>query len=606
MFQSFTSTASPEQGPPRLAAFRAALAGDGLDGFIVPRADAFQGEYVAAHDDRLAWLTGFTGSAGFAIVLPQVAGVFVDGRYRLQARAQCDPGAYTPVDWPETRPAAWLKEHAGDDAQIGFDPWLHTVQEIEALRAGLAGSGITLVESPTPVDRLWSDQPAPPMAPATAYPETLAGESADAKRRALAATLAEAGETAAVLTQPDGICWLLNIRGGDIPRVPVAHGFAILHADASVDLFMAPAKLAGLGNHLGANVRIHEPGGFGPALSALDGRVRIDKASVPVAVHAALVAAGAEIAFGREPCLLPKACKSPVEIAAAREAHARDAAAVVEFLAWLEKASDAVGVTGPELTEIDVVKKLEEFRSATGKLKDISFDTICGAGPNGAIMHYRVTEETNRKLAPGELLLVDSGGQYLDGTTDITRTMAVGSAGTEERTCYTRVLRGLIAISVARFPEGVAGRDLDALARMPLWQAGQDFNHGTGHGVGQYLSVHEGPQRISRISTEVLKPGMILSNEPGYYRDGAFGIRLENLIVVREAAQLKGGDAERHMLDFETLTYVPFDRRMILADMLTPAERAWLNAYHAETCDRLAPLVSRGAAAWLERVTAPI
>ncbi|WP_172326771.1 M24 family metallopeptidase [Mangrovicoccus sp. HB161399] len=606
MFQSFTSTASPDQGPPRLAAFRKALAEDGLDGFIVPRADAHQGEYVAGHDDRLAWLTGFTGSAGFAIVLPEIAGVFVDGRYRLQARAQCDLEAYTPVDWPETRPADWLKSQIAGEAQIGFDPWLHTVQEIETLRAGLAGTAVTLVESPSPVDRLWEDQPPPPMAPATAYPAELAGKSQDDKRRELAEALAEAGEDAAVLTQPDGICWLLNIRGGDIPRVPVAHGFAVLNADATVDLFMAPEKLAGLGNHLGAGIRIHEPGAFGPALSKLSGKVRIDRTSVPVAVHAALVGAGADIVFGREPCLLPKACKSATEIAAARQAHARDAAAVVEFLAWLEKATDTLAAGGEPLTEIDVVKKLEECRAATGKLRDISFDTICGAGPNGAIMHYRVTEETDRPLAAGELVLVDSGGQYLDGTTDITRTMAVGSAGMEEKTCYTRVLRGLIAISMARFPKGLAGRDLDALARMPLWQAGQDFNHGTGHGVGQYLSVHEGPQRISRVSAEELKPGMILSNEPGYYRDGAFGIRLENLIVVKEAPALSGGDAARRMLDFETLTYVPFDRRMILADMLTAAERAWLNAYHAETCDRLAPLVSRGAAAWLERVTEPL
>ncbi|WP_108258224.1 aminopeptidase P family protein [Mangrovicoccus ximenensis] len=606
MFQSFTSTASPDQGPPRLAAFRRALAEDGLDGFIVPRADAHQGEYVAGHDDRLAWLTGFTGSAGFAIVLPEIAGVFVDGRYRLQARAQCDAEAYTPVDWPETRPADWLKDQVADEAQIGFDPWLHTVQEIETLRAGLAGTGITLVESPSPVDRLWEDQPPPPMAPATVYPADLAGKPQDEKRRDLAAGLAKAGEDAAVLTQPDGICWLLNIRGGDIPRVPVAHGFAVLHADATLDLFMAPEKLAGLGNHLGSGIRIHEPDSFGPALAKLSGKVRLDKSSVPVAVHAALVSAGAEVAFGREPCLLPKACKSETEIAAARGAHSRDAAAVVEFLAWLEKATDRLAAGGEALTEIDVVKKLEACRAATGALRDISFDTICGAGPNGAIMHYRVTEETNRPLKAGELVLVDSGGQYLDGTTDITRTMAVGSAGAEEKTCYTRVLRGLIAISMARFPKGVAGRDLDALARMPLWQAGQDFNHGTGHGVGQYLSVHEGPQRISRASTEVLQPGMILSNEPGYYRDGSFGIRLENLIVVQEAPALAGGDAERGMFDFETLTYVPFDRRMILADMLTPPERAWLNAYHAETCDRLAPLVSRGAAAWLERVTEPL
>lgn len=603
MLQSFAATARPEQGPPRLAAFRAALAEAGLDGFLVPRADAHQGEYVAPCDERLAWLTGFTGSAGFAIVLPAVAGVFVDGRYRLQVRAQTAPEAFTPVDWPETRPASWLKDHAAPGAQVGFDPWLHTVSEIDTLRRGLAETGITLVEAATPIDSLWSDRPAPPAAPAFAYPDDLAGTTAAAKRAEIAEALAAAGEDAAVLSLPDSIAWLLNIRGADIPRIPVVQAFAVIRADATVDLFVAPAKTEALADHLGPDVRIHDPGGFAAALEGLSGRIRLDPATIPVAVHGAVVASGAEVFLDRDPCVLPKACKRPAELAAARAAHARDAVAMVRFLAWAETATDALCSGGPALTEIDMVTRLESFRQETGALRDISFETISGAGPNGAIVHYRVTEISNRALSPGDLFLIDSGGQYLDGTTDITRTLAVGRPGAEERACYTRVLRGLIAISRARFPQGMAGCDLDVLARMPLWEAGLDYGHGTGHGVGQYLSVHEGPQRLSRQGKEVLRPGMILSNEPGYYREGAFGIRLENLIAVRAA---EGGSEARNWLDFEILTYVPFDRRLIDVDGLTAPERDWLNAYHAETRSRLNGQLDPETDAWLEAATAPI
>lgn len=606
MFQSFTSTARPDQGPPRLAALRSALADDGLDGFIIPRADAHQGEYVADHDSRLAWLTGFTGSAGFAIVLADIAGVFIDGRYHLQVRQQCDAAAFTPVHWPEIKPGDWLRDQVSGPTRIGFDPWLHTVGEIDALRRSLKGSDIALVETANAVDRIWDDQPAPPMGPVSAYPDALAGQSASDKCAALAETLRAANQDAAVLTLPDSIAWLLNIRGSDIPRVPVAHGFAILHADASVDLFMEAAKLTTLADHLGDSVRIAPPSEFDRALRRLSGRVRLDKSSAPVATQGALTAGPAQIVFDRDPCVLPKACKSAPELTAARAAHLRDGAAMVEFLSWLDTATDAMINGGPGLSEIDVVTQLETCRQDTGVLKDISFDTICGSGPHGAIVHYRVTEDTNRPLAPGELLLVDSGGQYLDGTTDITRTMAVGPAGDEERACYTRVLRGLVAISLARFPKGIAGRDLDVLARMPLWQAGQDYAHGTGHGVGQYLSVHEGPQRLSRQGAEPLKPGMILSNEPGYYREGAFGIRIENLIAVQADDPLPTGDAGRDMQSFETLTYVPFDRRLIDAAALTPAERAWIDAYHATTFAQLEARVSPEARIWLETATAPL
>lgn len=599
MFQSFESHASPDQGPPRLAALRERLSALGFAGFIVPRSDVHQGEYVAARDERLQWLTGFTGSAGFCIVLPDMAGVFIDGRYRTQVKAQVDLGAYTPVPWPEVKPGDWVKEKLAT-GRVGFDPWLHTADEVAKLQTALEGTGVTIehiIENP--VDYIWSDQPAAPLGKAFVHPVELAGESHLAKRTRLAEGLRKAGQKAAVITLPDSLCWLLNVRGADVPKNPVLHGFAVLHDDGRVDLFVTPAKLdAVVRDHLGPEVVVHPVDGFGEALKGLKGPVRVDKAQAPLAVSDILNGAGLEVAWGDDPCRLPKACKNAAEIAATREAHLRDGAAMVEFLRWLDEASPSGG-----LTEISVVQALEGFRRATNALHDISFDTICGAGPNGAIMHYRVTEETNRPVAQNELLLVDSGAQYLDGTTDITRTIAVGDPGQEARECYTRVLQGLIAISRVRFPKGLPGRDIDALARFNLWVAGQDYDHGTGHGVGAFLSVHEGPQRISRVSEVPLEPGMILSNEPGYYREGAFGIRLENLIVVQEAPAL--GD-NRAQMSFETLTFVPFDRRLILRDELSPGERRWLDAYHAEVREKLAPRVAGATLAWLRDACAPI
>ncbi|MDA7428658.1 aminopeptidase P family protein [Primorskyibacter aestuariivivens] len=592
MFQTFEVTARPEQGPPRLAALRARLAAEGLDGFIVPRADVHQGEYVAPRDDRLAWLTGFTGSAGFAVVLADKAGVFVDGRYRVQVRAQV-ADVFTPVDWPEVQIADWLRDNL-DKGVVGIDPWLHTLSQFRTLEKGLAGSGVTLARVDNPVDAIWDDQPSPPMAPVKMHPDTLAGKSSAQKRADLAKSLCEQGAKVAVITLPDSLCWLLNIRGGDIPRNPVAHGFALLCDDGSVDLFMAAAKLDGVS--LGPEIRRHDPDAFKPALAALQGPVLVDPESVPLAVVDAL---SAEVSEARDPCILPKACKTGAEIAGAREAHLRDGAAMCEFLAWLD--AEAPG----DLTEIDVVTALEGFRRDTNQLLDISFETISGAGPNGAIVHYRVSEETNRKLAEGELLLVDSGGQYADGTTDITRTIAIGDPPREAAEAFTRVLQGMIAMSRARWPKGLAGRDLDALARMPLWLAGQDYGHGTGHGVGAYLCVHEGPQRLARTGVEPLLPGMILSNEPGFYREGAFGIRIENLLVVREAPALPGGTVDA-MLEWETLTWVPIDRRLIKADMLSAAERDWLNAYHATCRQKIGPRLGKRAAMWLDAATADI
>lgn len=600
MFQSFDATARPEQGPPRLARLRAAMAEAGLDGFLVPRADAHQGEYVAPRDERLAWLTGFTGSAGFAAVLADVAGVFVDGRYRVQVRQQV-AGDFTPVNWPETKLADWLKEQLPEGGTIGFDPWLHSFEEIEKLLAALKDTGLTLSESENLVDRIWPDQPVPPLGAITPYPENLAGETQAEKRARIAKALRAEGQKAAILTLPDSIAWLLNIRGSDIPRNPVPHAFAILHDDARLTLFADPAKCGdALRAHLGEEITLRPPEAFGPGLRSLMGPVRLDKASAPIWVSAQLADSGVAIDWGEDPCILPKACKTEAEIAGSAEAHLRDGAAVCEFLAWLDLTAGH-----SSLTEIDVATELETMRRDTGALRDISFDTIAGAGPNGAIVHYRVTTETNREVKPSELLLIDSGGQYLDGTTDITRTLAVGEVGEEEKRCFTRVLKGMIAVSRARFPKGLAGRDLDALARYALWQAGQDYDHGTGHGVGCYLSVHEGPQRLSRISTVPLQPGMILSNEPGYYREGAFGIRIENLIVVQEAPALEGGD-DREMLNFRTLTFVPIDRRLIVPEMLTAQERDWLNAYHAEVVGKIGPRLSAEARAWLGRATAPL
>ncbi len=596
MFQTFEVTARPEQGPPRLAALRSEMAQEGLDGFLVPRADAHQGEYVAPRDERLAWLTGFTGSAGFCAALKDVAGVFIDGRYRTQVKAQV-ADVYSPVPWPDIGLAAWLKEQLPQGGKVGFDPWLHAVGQITSTQKDLQGSGIEMVRCPNLVDRIWADQPAPPMNPVSKHPIEFAGESAESKISRLAEALQKAGHAAAVVTLPDSIMWLLNIRGSDIGYNPVAHGFAILHADGGVDLFMAAKKLSDVADHLGPRVRQHEPDAFLQAISGLAGSVQVDPATLPQIVADAL---GDRMAEGGDPCALPKACKNTAEIAGSAEAHLRDAVAVIETLCWLDAQPPG------SLTETQVVTRLEENRRQDAALRDISFDTIAGTGPNGAIMHYRVTTETDSLLKDGHILVLDSGGQYLDGTTDITRTVAIGTTGDEESACFTRVLKGMIAMSMLRWPVGLSGRDIECVARAPLWSAGQDFNHGVGHGVGAYLSVHEGPQRLSKVSHVALEPGMILSNEPGYYREGAFGIRIENLVVVEEAPSLPGGDTERAMLNWRTLTFVPIDRRLIVADILSPQERAWLNEYHREVAEKIRPRLGHDAQLWLDAATAPV
>jgi len=594
MFQTFEVQTSPEQGPPRLTALRQLMGERGFDGFLVPRADAHQGEYVAPRDARLEWLTGFSGSAGFCAVLADSAGVFIDGRYRVQVRAQV-ADVFTPVNWPETQLVNWLSEQLPGGGTIAYDPWLHTVSEIAGLAEKLTDFKFARTENL--VDAIWDDQPAPPDAPFFAHPLEYAGETHGAKRARLAGQMKE---TAAVLTLPDSIAWLLNIRGTDIARNPVPQAFAVLHGDGRIDLFAGAGKADAIADHLGPEVAVHEIGAFLKTLEGMSGQILIDRRSCPDIVTAVLQDAGCDVVQGQDPCILPKACKNVTEINGAKTAHERDAVAMVRFLAWLDVEAPKGG-----LAEIDVVKALESFRAQTNALRDISFETICGAGPHGAIVHYRVSEETNRPVAQGDLLLVDSGGQYLDGTTDITRTMAIGTPTQEQKACYTRVLQGMIAVSRIRFPKGVGGQHLDALARAPLWMAGQDYDHGTGHGIGSYLNVHEGPQGISRRSDVALQAGMILSNEPGYYREGHFGIRIENLIVVTQAPFLAGADA-RDMLAFETLTHVPLDRRLIDTSLLTETERDWIDRYHGDTLALLAARLDAQTRDWLTKACAPL
>ena len=602
MFQSFDQPSHKAEAPDRLARLRRAMAAAGVHGFLVPRGDAHQGETVPERDERLAWLTGFTGSAGLCAALANRAAVFVDGRYTLQARAQVPSDAFEIVAIAETTPEAWLRETLGEGEVLGIDPMLHTAAELEKIEAAArrAGASVRLLDGNL-VDSVWPDQPAPPLALVRLHPDTLAGEAATAKRQRIGALINEAGAVAAVLTLPPSIAWLLNMRSDDVARLPAPLCFAIVAADGTVQLFAAPEKFDGaVRAALGNGVAIAAPEAFGPALDALAGKtVLVDRDSAPVWVARRLEAAGASVTFGRDPCILPKATKNAVELDGARHAQKRDAVAVVRFLHWLAETAPRGG-----LTEIDVVQRLEAFRRAAPEMRDIAFDTICGAGPNGAIVHYRVSRETNRAIAAGDVLLIDSGAQYDDGTTDITRTIAIGKADPEARRLATLVLKGMIAISRARFPARTAGRDLDGLARAALWAAGHDYDHGTGHGIGSYLGVHEGPQGISKRSAEPLLPGMILSNEPGCYLEGRFGIRIENLIVVTPPEAVPGG--ARPMMAFETLTLVPIDRALIDPSLLDSAERAWLDAYHARVLAEVGPLLEPGVRDWLAHACAPL
>ena len=593
------------EAPARMEALLGELKRRRLHGFIVPRADEHQGEYVPRRAERLAWLTGFTGSAGTAVVLRDRAAVFVDGRYTLQASAEVDAALYEfpqPADGP---PGEWIAAHLPPKARLAYDPWLHTPDQVAHLRAACEKAGARLVAAAdNPVDAGWRNQPPPPFAPVGAQSTTLTGVTSDEKRRRVAATLAGEKADAAVLTAPDSIAWLLNLRGGDVPFTPLALAFAVLNADRTVDLFVDRRKLtAGVEQHLDKEVTVRGPGAFGPALDRLGGArktVRVDPAGAPAWVFDRLKKAGARLSRGPDPCALPKARKTPVELKGIRAAHRRDGAALSRFLAWLAGTAPAGGVT-----EILAAERLEGLRREDKHFRGLSFPTISGAGANGAIVHYRVTEKTNRDLEPGSLYLVDSGAQYLDGTTDVTRTVAIGEPTDEMRDRFTRVLKGHIAIAMARFPKGTTGSQLDTLARRALWEVGLDYDHGTGHGVGAYLCVHEGPQRVAKQPNRVaLEPGMVVSNEPGYYKTGAYGIRIENLVTVTPAEAPEG--AEKDLLGFETLTLVPIDVTLVEASLVTGAERAWLDTYHARVRKALTPLVDADTARWLETATRPL
>jgi Xaa-Pro aminopeptidase len=589
----------------RVRTLREELARRGLAGFIVPRADEHQGEYVPARARRLAWLTGFTGSAGLAVVLADRAAIFVDGRYTLQVRDEVPAPLFEYRHLTEQPAAEWIAANLGAGQALGYDPWLHTVGEVERYQAAAAKAGGSLTAlADNLVDAIWQDQPPAPLAPVVAHELRFAGKPAAEKRHEIAAAMTANGVDAAVLTAPDSIAWLLNIRGGDVERTPLPLSFAILNRDASVELFIDRRKLAaGMENHLGNEVAVQPPAEFGPALDRLGSagkRVQLDPGSASSWIFARLGAAGAALQRAADPCQLPKACKNPVELAGTRAAHRRDGASLTRFLAWLVREAPS-GTLG----EIAASDRLEAIRREGENFRDLSFDTISGAGSNGAIVHYRASPRSEKRLLPGTLYLLDSGAQYLDGTTDVTRTVAIGEPSEEARDRFTRVLKGHIALAICRFPAGTTGSQLDVLARHALWQVGLDFDHGTGHGVGSYLNVHEGPQRISKLpNTQPLLPGMIVSNEPGYYKTGAYGIRIENLVIVTPCIDLPG--AEREMLCFETLTLAPIDRNLVAPALLTADEIAWLDAYHARVRETLTPGLDAATAQFLAAATRPI
>jgi Xaa-Pro aminopeptidase len=600
-FQSFEDRGTRGNSTPRLAALRAELKRRGLDGLIVPRADRYQNEYVPPCAERLAWLTGFTGSAGLAIVLADRAVLFVDGRYTVQARDEVDAAAFTIEHLVERPPAAWIEENVPAGAKLGYSPWLHTVEGAERFAKACEAAGASLVAvNDNPIDAGWNDRPPPPLGVVVLHDLRYAGEDAAAKLARVRADMQKLGAEALVVSDPHAVSWLFNIRGSDVPHTPVALAFAIVPKAGRPSLYIEGRKLGNDVRHrLEELAEVRAPENFERDLAALGqarSAVRLDPAACPEAIARLVTDNGGTVMRGSDPIAALKAVKNAVEIAGARAAQLRDGAAVTRFLAWFDREAPR-----GRLSEIDTVEALESFRRDTGLLKDISFPTIAGAGADGAIVHYRVTRKSNRRIAPGELFLVDSGGQYLDGTTDITRTIAVGRPGAEMRRNFTLVLKGHIAIARAVFPDGTTGAQLDTLARQFLWRAGLDFDHGTGHGVGSYLSVHEGPARISKLGGAALKRGMILSNEPGYYRTGAYGIRIENLVLVTEAAAV--ADAEKPLNAFETLTLAPIDLRLVEPRLLTTEEIAWLAAYHARVRETLAPLVDAQTAEWLLTAT---
>ena len=591
----------------RLAALREQLKSDRLDGFVVPLTDEHMSEYVGSYAQRLAWLTGFQGSAGSAVVLPEEAAIFVDGRYTLQVRSQVSDREWSYQSVPETSVTDWLKDHAREGARIGYDPWLHTRDWVKRAREALASRCAELVAvGENPIDKVWIDKPEASKARLVVQPDEYAGKSSAEKRTEIAEWLESKNADAAVIAPLDSIAWLFNVRGQDVHRTPVALAYGIVHSDGTADLFVADEKVGpDVRQHLGNGVRLHDRHAFEAALGDLGGKtVAVDPERSVAAIFDALDKAGAKILPLRDPTILPKALKNPVEIAGQKAAQERDGVAVARFLRWIDEEAP-----GGQVDELIASDKLEALRRESPELRDLSFDSISGAGPNGAIVHYKSSEKTNRKLETGTLYLIDSGGQYVDGTTDITRTVPIGEPTDEMRDRFTRVLKGHIAVATAVFPKGTRGTQLDSFARRPLWQAGLDYAHGTGHGVGSFLAVHEGPQRIAPVTSsqsggdEPLAPGMIISNEPGYYKTGEYGIRIENLVLVVEK-EIAG--AEKETLGFETLTFAPIDRRLVVKEMLSPAEIDWLNDYHAQVLEKIGPKLEGADRAWLERACAPI
>jgi Xaa-Pro aminopeptidase len=609
MFQSFETKSAPQFGRERVQALRAKLDALGVDAFLVPRADEYQGEYVPASAERLSWLTGFTGSAGMGLITKREAVIFVDGRYVTQLAEQVDGQVFTGGDLVNEPPHVWLSRHAAKGLRLGIDPWLHAGAEVRRLQKALeelGGSLLTL--SSNPLDEIWTDRPAEPLEPVSIQKKEHAGRPAAEKIAEISSKVRDKGAAAVLITDPSSVAWIFNIRGNDVPHTPHPLSRAIISAAGKAEIFLDRRKLGGeQAEYLQDLATVKEPSALMERLADVardGGRVMIDPDLTPLALAVAIEKAGGVAVEAGDPAKLPRACKNAAELQGSAQAHLQDGAAVVEFLCWLDEQAPG------SITEIDAVKALEAARARVGQsmqnpLKDISFDTISGAGEHAAIMHYRVTSESNRAIAAGELFLIDSGAQYINGTTDITRTVAVGAVPEDHKRFFTLVLKGMIGISIARFPKGTRGCDLDPLARIALWKAGGDFAHGTGHGVGSYLSVHEGPQRIARLATQELLPGMILSNEPGYYRPGSYGIRIENLIHVKGAEDIEGGD--QPMLSFATLTWCPIDRRLVLSELLTAEELAWLNGYHADVRERLLPLIDKqDVRDWLVRATEAI
>jgi Xaa-Pro aminopeptidase len=603
-FQTFDDTAQAAATTARVAALRAELARRDLDGLVIPRADRQQNEYVPPAEERLAWLTGFTGSAGAVVVLAERAAIFVDGRYTAQVAAQVDPAIFTIQHLADNPPSAWIEANLSKGAKLGYDPWLHTVDGAEKLRAACATVGATLVAAePNPVDAVWHDRPPPPLGAVVPHDLRFAGEDTSSKLARIRAEIGKLHADGLVVSDPHAVAWTFNIRGCDVAHTPLPLAFAIVPHEGRPALYIDGRKLNNaVRDALETQADVREPDSFVRDLGARGAAhqtLRLDSATAADALSRLITANGGKAIRGADPIAAMKAVKNATEIAGAHAAQQRDAVAMARFLAWFDREAPS-----GKLTEIDAVAALESFRRETGVLKDVSFPTISGAGPNGAIVHYRVTRNSNRRISLGELFLIDSGAQYEDGTTDITRTLAVGTPTAEMRDRFTRVLKGHIAIARAIFPEGTSGAQLDTLARQSLWEAGLDFDHGTGHGVGSYLSVHEGPARISKLGTAPLKRGMILSNEPGYYKVDAYGIRIENLVLVREAAPVTG--AEKALNCFETLTLAPIDHRLIALPMLDAGERDWIDAYHARVARTLAGTLDAETAAWLAQATRPL